>query len=57
VRRQSECPAWRRRSSPESSDKVTGDSQSPERGERLGLGRASERGRPPTGPGWSGLTR
>jgi hypothetical protein len=47
------------RSSPESSDEVTGDSQSLERGERLGLGlgRVGERGEGrPTGPGWSGLT-
>jgi hypothetical protein len=47
-----------RRSSPESSDEVAGDSQSPER-RGLGLGRASERewGGRSTGPGWSGLVR
>jgi hypothetical protein len=41
-----------RRSSSESSDKVAGDSQSPEREEWLGLGRASESERgQSTGPG------
>jgi hypothetical protein len=43
----------------ESSDEVAGDSQSPKRGERLGLGlgRVRERGEGrSTGLGWSGLS-